>query len=252
MTYACLTDLYAATASASSPPPTKHGRQGCLGATPFVARKLTFREKRDLDLYTFESPKEGRRIEVIGLPAMCLALLSEFNANVAAYVERPRNLQVGENRYELSFWIRDCAGRERFLFIVPNGNSVPLNGGRRTHRMAAALHDAAAQAQMHLIFVSEPDLIDQRARISQAIRMLPYVQEAIRLPNREFLRERIRQLFEHHRQAQISQIERALAGFNSADVRAVICDLVHLGLLSIDSNVNLTMHSLVRRSDASA
>jgi hypothetical protein len=209
-------------------------------------------EKRDLDFYTFFSPKLERRVEIIGLPAMCLSLLNEFNCNIDNYVERPRILHARDRRHELTSWIRDRAGRERFLIAMPHDDCTRGAVGRQTHRQAAALLDASSLAQMQLIFVSDSEIIDQRNRISQALRMLPYVQVAHGLPNRPFLRQRVLELFRCHDRAQFSQIEKALVAFNAADVRAVVCDLVHDGWLEIDARSDLDINTLVRRAAAHA
>lgn len=252
MTYCCLADLYRQ--DQVRPSPTASERTDSdVNSRPFQPRPLTRQERRDDDLHAFQSPKEKkRRIEVIGVPALSLALLLEFNPNIVAYVERPRLLDTSAGRHELPFWVRDRQGRERFLFIVPTNASQPGQNGRRIHRRTEALLDAARRAEIQLIFVSEPDLIDQRLRITQTLRMLPYVQDVQRLPNRLYLRERVRAHFELSARARFAQIEQSMPEFAASDVRAVVCDLVHQGELTIDPSTSLTMHTVVSKGGCHA
>lgn len=254
MTYYCLADLYRQdqVRPTSTFIPASERPDSDVNGRPFQPRPLTQPERRDDDLHAFQSPKEKRRIEVIGVPAVGLALLLEFAPAIVAYIERPRILETPSGRYELSFWIRDKQGRERFLFIIPTNASQPGQNGRRIHRRTEALLDAARRAEIQLIFVSEPDLLDQRLRITQALRMLPYVQDVQRLPNRLYLRERVRAHFELNTRARFAQVEQSMPEFAASDVRAVVCDLAHLGELTIDPSGGLTMHAIVSKGSCHA
>lgn len=247
MTYTCLADLFRGepkhAIARSSLDGDPAGRP--VHTAPFKARQLTRNERRDEDLYAFQSPKERRLVEVIGVPAFCLALLLEFNPRISTYVERPRTLVTPASRLELSFWIQDRHGRERFLLIVPTAESLPAQGGRRTHRRAEALLEAASAASIQILFISEPDLLEQRARIAQALRMLPYVQDVQRLPHRLYLRERVLSLLATSPRVRFSQVEQSLSDFVASDVRAVLCDLIHQGDLVLDLEATLTMNSIV-------
>lgn len=254
MTYCCLADLYRQDQVRPTPTfiPASERTDSDINDRPFQPRPLTRPERRDDDLHAFQSPKEKRRIEVIGVPAVGLALLLEFNPNIVAYIERPRVLETSAGRHELAFWIRNKQGHERFLFIVPTSSSQPGQNGRRIHRRTEALLEAAKRAEIQLIFVSEPDLLDQRMRITQALRMLAYVQDVQRLPNRLYLRERVRAHFELSARARFSHVEQSMPEFAASDVRAVVCDLVHQGELTIDPSTSLTMHAIVGKGGCHA
>jgi hypothetical protein len=254
MTHTCLADLYCQ--DLVHPTPTSIPTSGLADTVvkdhPFQPRPLTRPERRADDLHAFQSPKEKRRIEVIGVTALGLALLLEFNPNIVAYIERPRVIETSAGRHELSFWIRNKQGRERFLFIVPTSASQPGQNGRRIHRRTEALLEAARRAEIQLIFVSEPDLLDQRMRITQALRMLAYVQDVQRLPNRLYLRERVRANFELSARARFSDVAQSMPEFVASDIRAVVCDLVHQGELTIDPSTSLTMHAIVSKGGCHA
>lgn len=247
MTYTCLADLYHGEPKRAVETSAMDGDPAIrpVHTPPFKARSLTRMERRDEDLYAFQSPKGRRLVEVIGVPAFCLALLLEFNPCISVYVERPRTLVTPASRLELSFWIQDRQGRERFLLIVPTADSLPAQGGRRTHRRAEALLEAAGAACIQLLFISEPDLLEQRARIAQALHMLPYVQDVHRLPHRMYLRERVLSLLATIPRVRFSQVEHSLSDFVASDVRAVVCDLIHQGHLALDLEATLTMNSIV-------
>jgi len=247
VTYSCLADLYRQETLPLAPilsAPCTRNDSGS-DSHPFQPRQLTLQERRDEDLHVFHSPKEKRRVEVIGLSTLCLTLLHEFNPNIAAYTERPRVLLTASGRHELAFWIRDREGRERFLVIVPTSDSQPEQGGKRVHRRADAWLDAARIADIQLIFVFETDLMEQRVRIAQALRLLPYVQDIQRLPNRLYLQDRVMAFLELNCRVRFSQVEQSLSDFVASDVRAAVCDLVHQGTLTIDPSTPLTMRSVV-------
>lgn len=215
---------------------------------PYSPRDLTRRELQKLDVHTFQSPKERRRVRVVG-PALVLALRLEFDPDVVAYVERPRRLVCGPHTYEFSFWYRERSGREHLLLLVPTSESAPLAGGRRRHRQAEQLLDAAEAAHLPLRFEHESDLIAQSNETASWLRMLPSVQLAQRLENRLPLRTRIVQIVGQFERCRMSQLEAALDGYSPADVRCITCDLAHAGLLAFDAKASLHQHTLfwVRR-----
>lgn len=198
---------------------------------PYIARDLTRRELLKEDIHSYYSPKERRLIRVIGLPNLAMGLQREFGPQIVAYVERPRILTVGKDRYEFAFWTQDRDGRESLLLLVPTGNSESVSGGRRRHRQAEALLAAAEAAHLPLHFVLETDLIEQRLSLASHIRMLPSVQLAARLDNRPVLRERILEFVVEQDRCRVSHIIRSLDQYLTSDVRCVVCDLIHAGLL---------------------
>jgi hypothetical protein len=217
-------------------------------ALPYVARELSLKEIRDLDVYTFTSPKNAmRRIRIVGIPALVLALRLEFNPDVESYVERPRLLKCSSDVFEFSFWYRTVNGRESLPLLVHAADSAPAIAGRWRHRKAEQLLIAAQEAHLPLEFVFESDLIDQGAEFSTWLRMLPSVQLAHRYPHRFELRTRVMEVAATPERCRISQIVDALGGYVAADIRCIVCDLIHAGILVIDPKARLTQHTICRR-----
>lgn len=214
-------------------------------ALPYTARELSPKEVREESIYTFNSPKmTGRRIRVANLPHLILALQFEFDPDVESYVERPRLLICDTETYEFSFWYRVRSGREYLPLLVPIGSSEPSASGPRRHRKERQLLDAAERAQLPLKFELETDLLQHAAAFASWLRMLPGVQLASRFSHRFDLRSRILEVALRLDRLRISQIVDALDGFPPADVRCVICDLIHAGLLVIDPKYPLTQHTI--------
>jgi len=211
---------------------------------PYTARELSPKEIREESIYTFNSPKlEDRRVRVANLPSLILALQLEFDPGVESYVERPRLLTCGTETYELSFWYRLRSGREYMPLLVPSGSSEPSASGSRRHRKERQLLEAAENAHLPLKFELESDLLKHAAAFASWLRMLPRVQLAVRLSHRFDLRDRILEVAHRFDRLRISQIVDALDGHPPPDVRCVICDLIHEGLLVIDPKQPLTQHS---------
>lgn len=212
---------------------------------PYTARELNPKEVRKESIYTFNSPKmEDRRVRVVNLPNLVLALRLEFDPDVESYVERPRLITCGRETYEFSFWYRLRSGREYMPLLVPVGSSEPSAAGTRRHRKERQLLDAAENTHLPLKFELETDLLQHAAAFASWLRMLPSVQLARRLSHRFDLRERVLEVAHRFDRLRISQIVDALEGHPAADVRCVICDLIHEGLLIIDPKHPLTHHSI--------
>ncbi len=216
-------------------------------ARPYEARVLSKPELKKLDVYSFESPKERRLVRVVSL-SWIVALRLEFDPGVSAYVERPRLLHVNERRYELDIWYRELDGRERCVMVVPHGTSVADATGRRRHRHAQQLLDAAERASVPLRFEAEADLLRELPHSLARLRMLPLVQTAQRLRNRIPLRQRILQFAASLERFRMSQLVIAMEGYMPSDVRAVACDLVHVGQLQIDPSQPLNAGTLLWRT----
>lgn len=213
---------------------------------PFEARPLTRKEERRGDLYLYSSPKLQRTIAVIGAMTLAVALELEFSAATTAYVERPRLLRYRDSEIELSFWQREHTGRERFFLLVPDESAETEPKSRhRRHRDARDLIDAANAAGISLEFVFEADVLAKATSIATWYRLLPYVQLAHALPHRQSIEGRLREVFANQPRMTFEQCEASLNGLHPADVRAVICDLVHRGLLLIDPAKPLHRHAVV-------
>lgn len=214
---------------------------------PVQSRPLTLKERKRKDLHSYLSPKSDRVVEVIEPLRAQMALEFEFDPDVAAFVERPRTLEVGQRIVELDFFTLERGGRERFWFLVPDIESVEPNSSRRQHRQAVAFVDAANRAHLSLEFVFESDLLKRRARFSELVRLLPYAQDAMFLENRELLKDQLRSALETLQRASIDQLWSMLAGFHRADVTAAIANLIHAGEFVLASTRALDRMSIVER-----
>lgn len=213
---------------------------------PFEPRELTRKEQRKDDLYLFTSPKLGRTVAVIGALALAQALELDFVTGTAGYVERPRRLEYGEGELELTFWRRERTGREQFLLLVPNASRELENESRRRrHRHSRAIIDAANAAGISLEFVFEDDVVAKAASIGTWFRLLPYVQTGLALPHRASIRDRLLEAFDAQARMTVMQVEAALTGLHAADVRAVMCSLIHSGELVIDPTRPLSRYTVV-------
>ena len=218
-------------------------------SVPFQPRLLTKSERRKEDLYIFKSPKLGRNVEILQPLRLALALRFDFDPNTKVYVERPRTLQVRNHQIELGFWTRETRGRERFWLVVPATDTIQDANKVRQHRHWRELVDAANEASMSLEFVHEAELLAMATTIDCYFRLLPFVQTAVSLAHRYPLRDQVRQLFLSVEQASFDQIDAALNSFHPADVRAIVCDLIHAGELSVSTQSFLKGSTLISRSN---
>lgn len=214
---------------------------------PYASRLLSPRELKKLDVYSYLSPKEGRLVRVVGL-SLIVALRLEFSPDVSRYVERPRRLNCNGQVHELSFWYRERNGRERCVMVVPHTSSSVDATGRRQHRHAQLLLEAAERASVPLRFEAEAQLLEEKPQSQARLRMLPMVQTALRLNNRLPLRQRILEFSGRLERFRLSQLVKALEGYAPADVRAVACDLIHIGRLQLDVTAPLSDGSLMWRT----
>jgi hypothetical protein len=217
---------------------------------PFEPRVLTKSERRRGDLHVFNSPKLGRRVELIECVRMALALRFEFDPPTLAYVERPRTLEVQGEPMELDFWTREPRGRERFWLVVAIDDTLSPRSPRREYRRARELVEAAQRAQLSLEFCFEEDLQRDAGALGTWYRLLPYAQTALTLPNREALRTQVLAQFDTLARASFDQVENALRGFHAADVRAIAVDLVCDGQLALVDPAHLTRFSVLERRNA--
>jgi hypothetical protein len=228
--------------------PDFSGDEDFASSPPFTPRTLTRSERRRGDLYMYVSPKlSGRRVDLLGCATMALALQFEFDAEVATYVERPRTLSINDGHVELHFWTRLSHRRECFWLLVPVEDTHKPHTPHQEHRHACALLEAARAAHIVLQFIFEDELRQRAAMTGTWYRLLPYVQTAHTLPNRYALTESVVSLFRTQARATFDQIEGNLRGFDGADVRAVVCDLIHGGQLELTEPSHLSRFSVVQR-----
>jgi len=145
-----------------------------------------------------------------------------------------------------SFWQRERSGRERFHLLVSDDVSeIEPKSRHRQHRNARDLIDAANAAGISLSFVFEADVLTKATSIATWYRLLPYVQTAHTLPHRQSIEGRLLEAFAHQPRMTFEQSEAALSGLHPADVRAVVCELIHRGSLLIDPAKPLHRHAVI-------
>lgn len=215
-----------------------------LDAGPHQPRQLSRSELQRLDVYLYESPKLDRRVTVVRPAALALALEFEFTADVEAFVERPRALQIDASHLELSFWTRSRRGLEQFHLLTAFAEGTS-GAARAAQRKQEAIVSAARHAQIALRLIPEAQFLRRATENANRLRLLPFVQTAKTLPQQEDIRERVLELFRFQSRHSFYRLEQALGAFDPRDVRAVTCALVHAGRLRLDWSVKLHLHSML-------
>lgn len=216
---------------------------------PLQPRELTQRELEKLDVYGYRSVKEHRPTMVVGLHALTVALSLEFDPQVNAYAERPRKLQVADRTIELDFWVRYRSGREEFIKLIANSDTVAAPG-RRVARERERLNAAASHASLSLKLVTEEETLSATAPHANRLLLLPLLQVAQGLAHGLALRGRMLTLLGVVPRLRIAQLEQELEAYPSSDVHAVLAELFYLGLIHAEQEKRLTRQSLVWRTSA--
>lgn len=226
---------------------TPAGRSACTDL-PYTPRVLTNDERSDRDLHVFYSPRNQRIAAVTEVLGFALALRLEFDPSTAFWVERPRLVTVTERRQvELSFWVRDRTGGERFLWLVGAPDTRLLAGGARQARDHDALDAAFHRAGVRCDYVFEAELVEDAPYLSNCLRSLPYAQAYDRLDTATFLREEVRQHFESFPRSTFLAVEAALAQHDPAAVRCVCVRLIFEGVLAYAKAEPLSPQSVLSR-----
>ncbi|QDI03424.1 hypothetical protein E4A48_06715 [Xanthomonas cerealis pv. cerealis] len=210
----------------------------------FLGRELSLRELKRQDIYFYDSPKLGRRITVVEPSRLALALELEFDPTVVAYVPRPRILDTQAGGIELCFWSCTNAGFEQFHSIT-----FGATGSRKTEQRRAALLLAAATAQIALRLEPQAQYLHRATANANRLRLLPYVQTAQHLAQRETVSARILDVFRYQPRQSFHQLELTMEGFDPCDVRATACALVHAGHLKLDWNSRLQRYSALEHGE---
>jgi len=212
---------------------------------PFRGRELSLRELKRQDIYFYDSPKMGRRVTVVEPSRLALALELEFDPTVVTYVPRPRVLDTQAGRIELCFWSCNKAGFEQFRAIT-----FGATGDRKAEQRRAALLAAAATAEIALRLEPQAQYLQRATANANRLRLLPYVQTAQHLTQRETVSARILDAFRFQPRQSFHQLERTMDGFPPCDVRATACALVHAGHLKLDWNTRLQRYSALEQGES--
>lgn len=217
-------------------------------AVPFNPRTLTRTELQRLDVYMFESPKNGRRVTVIRPAALAKALALEFEPEVPFYVERPRYLNVDTSRQELSFWWSTERGLEQFCLLTafPEGSS---GKARAAERRKEAIVVAGREAHIALQLLPEASFLRQATQNANRMRLLPYVQTARQLSSIDDVKARVLEIFEFQPRHSFFRVEQAINHWDPRSVRAATCALIHEGKLAIDLTTKLHLHTVVSKGE---
>jgi hypothetical protein len=208
---------------------------------PYAPRLLTEKELSREDVYIARSPKLNRVVTLIGVLRLSFWLEREFDTATETVVERPRHLQLHDNRtIELDFWTRGTNGGEQFWAVIGADDFTSSKDGIRPKDIA--LWDQAAHhAGLSLKFVYEHELNRRAQRIANYMRILPHVQAGRRLAELSSIAGRVKELFSAVVQSlSFTQIEGSLGEFAAPAVRMATCTLVHSGWLSFPQDLPLS------------
>lgn len=217
---------------------------------PFAPRLLGYSEFRARDAHRLYSPKEGRPVDVCGPFELGYRLQLEFDPEVTAIVERPRKLDLGLSRIELTFWWRERSGRERFALLVPDSATLPGPDGTRRPRQIERLRAAAADASLTLEFVTEDAIKAKNARCELHFHLLGLVQSAQQLKAGLVVRQEVLRVVGLYPRVRLAQAVTDLAHLPANHVHLVVAELLHLGALQTDATARLTDHALLWRTPA--
>lgn len=214
----------------------------------FDPRALTRTELLRLDVYLFDSPKNGRRMTVIRPAALAKALYLEFSPDVRSYVERPRYLTGDGFRQELTFWWSTLRGLEQFCLLTayPEGTS---GKARAAERKKDAIVSAGREAQIALQLIPEASFLQQATQNANRMRLLPYVQTAKQLSTIDNTKARVLEVFEFQPRLSFFRLEQAINNLDPRSVRAATCALIHEGKLAIDLTTKLHQHTVISKGE---
>lgn len=214
---------------------------------PYQPRKLTRTELTHKDVYAFLSPRLNREVWVTGALTFAACLRFEFDPDTVSYCERPRKLEVADKVIEITYWTRRTDGTETLWLLVPASESEPAVYGTCRYRDERRAREAAERAQVHLSFLFESELIALGTSIGTWFQLLPFVQTGHVMENYAAIEPLVREHFRLIERATFVQMEAALGGFNSHDVRSVMCRAIHEGWLTIDPSKPIHIHTSVAR-----
>lgn len=230
--------------SAQLPQPLHNGQR-----RPMLARELTPSQIKRGDVFMFFSPKEARRVTVLGPLQLAFRLQIEFDPTVAAVTERPRSILVGLEQVELHFWWQCLGGSEFYALIIPNAHTVPGTDGKRRPRQLDRLQAAARDASISLKFVTEDQLKDPASRIELCYQLLGICQSAKGLGSALILRHEVAGVVNRSGRITVQQLLGELGHFPRTHVQAALVELLHIGYLTTDASPRMSGRAHVWRAE---
>ncbi len=196
---------------------------------PFQPRRLNRGERSRHLTHVFFSPRNNRVVTVADTINAAAAMKFEFQATLAAYVERPRRLQLTpRQQIDVAFWTRAKTGEERFVITVPDSGNIGSTSGMVSMRDPDLLADVAERHEIVLHTLTEATLRSEMAWLKVCNELLLHVWEYSRQPARTVIRHQIEGYLLQVPRVSLSALLRNLA-FTETAVKSVVAAMVHEG-----------------------
>ncbi len=216
---------------------------------PYLARELSASQLKRGDVFMFFSPKENRKVTVLGPLQLAFRLQLEFDPQVVAVTERPRSIPVGLSDTELHFWWQRRGGRECFALIIPNAQTIPGVDGKRRPRQLDRLRAAATDAYVSLRLVTEDELKAPACRNELCLQLLGTCQSARGLGSALVLRQEVAETIQRGGRMRVEELFTELGHFPHTHLQAAVAELLHIGFLQTDANPRMTSRSILWRTE---
>jgi hypothetical protein len=236
-------------ASATSTPTAVMTSHPVDDTLPFQPRTLSIGEATSRELFVFYSPRNTRVVKVCEYLHLALALQLEFDRNVAAYVERPRKINLAPKyAIDISFWVRMKDGQERFVVAIPTIGTVGHAREGAALRNRERMDIAAKRHDIALTYVLEQDLLAVSSALRVNFLLLPHVQSVRRIPSRVALHQGIKAYFAAMPRVSFRTLVAYFSQFTADHVIAVAASMVHEGTLRLDPTRPLTWDSVLEEN----
>lgn len=216
---------------------------------PMLSRELSASQIKRGDVFMFFSPKEARRVSVLGPLQLALRLQLEFDPAVVAATERPRSILVGTEQVELHFWWQCLGGSEFYALVVPNAQTVPGTDGQRRPRRLERLQAAARDASISLKLITEDQLKRPEGRTELCYQLLGICQSARDLGSALVLRSEVAAIVNRSGRITVNELLGELANFPQTHVQAALVELLHIGYLCTDANPRMSGRARIWRAE---
>lgn len=196
-------------------------------------RSLTRRERKEAQLFSFNSPRNNRQVTVTDLSYLALALSLEFNPLVRGYVERPCRIALPDvpGLLEATFLVEYLAGGRCYYFVDQPWNFRHFQGPQS----AMSHRETTVDANLHridLIYADGNEQLGGHFPWPTALRLIPYVWSYRQLASRTLIRRHIEALACARLRITLAEILRAVE-YPQASVLAVLARMTHEGSLRL-------------------